>query len=134
MVNFESDYLCGAHPKLMAHLQETNLEPGAGYGDDVWSRAAARKILAACGCEEGDVYFLSGGTQVNAVAISAMLKPWQGVVTAQTGHIHVHEAGALEAMGWKLLTLPEERGKLRAADVEALTKTVLADENRERRP
>ena len=131
MVNFESDYLCGAHPKLMARLAETNLEPAAGYGDDVWSKSAARKILSLCGCEDGAVFFLSGGTQVNAVAISAMLRPWEGVVTAKSGHIHVHEAGALEAMGWKLLELPETKGKLRAADVEALTRAVLADENRE---
>ncbi|MBQ2154583.1 MAG: aminotransferase class I/II-fold pyridoxal phosphate-dependent enzyme [Oscillospiraceae bacterium] len=131
MVNFESDYICGAHPKLIARLQETNLEPATGYGDDRWSRDAARKILDACGCPEGAVYFLSGGTQVNAVAISAMLKSWEGVVTARTGHIHVHEAGALEAMGWKLLTLPETLGKISAADVQELTETVLADENRE---
>ena len=131
MVNFESDYICGAHPKLIARLQETNLEPATGYGDDCWSKAAERKILEQCGCPDGAVYFLSGGTQVNAVAISALLKPWQGVVTAKTGHIHVHEAGALEAMGWKLLELPETDGKLRAADVAALTETVLADENRE---
>lgn len=131
MVNFESDYIAGAHPKLMQRLLETNLEPGAGYGDDRWSRSAERKILDACGCPDGSVFFLSGGTQVNVVAISALLRPWEGVVTAETGHIHVHEAGGLEAIGCKLLLLPERDGKLIAAAVRELTETVLADENRE---
>jgi threonine aldolase len=131
MVNFESDYIAGAHPKLMQRLLETNLEPGAGYGDDRWSRSAERKILDACGCPDGSVFFLSGGTQVNVVAISALLRPWEGVVTAETGHIHVHEAGGLEAIGCKLLLLPERDGKLTAAAVHELTETVLADENRE---
>lgn len=131
MVNFESDYIAGAHPKLMQRLLETNLEPGAGYGDDRWSRSAERKILDACGCPDGSVFFLSGGTQVNVVAISALLRPWEGVVTAETGHIHVHEAGGLEAIGCKLLLLPERDGKLTASAVRELTETVLADENRE---
>ena len=131
MVNFESDYICGAHPKLMERLLETNLEPQTGYGDDDYSVSARKKILAACGCEGGDVFFLSGGTQANVVAISALLRPWEGVVTAQTGHIHVHEAGGLEAVGAKLLTLPEEHGKLHAEDVRRLAASVLADENRE---
>ncbi len=131
MVNFESDYIAGAHPKLMQRLLETNLEPGAGYGDDRWSRSAERKILDACGCPDGSVFFLSGGTQVNVVAISALLRPWEGVVTAETGHIHVHEAGGLEAIGCKLLLLPERDGKLTAAAVRELTEAVLVDENRE---
>ena len=131
MVNFESDYICGAHPRLMQRLAETNLEPQTGYGDDDYSISARRKILEACGCPGGDVFFLSGGTQANVVAISSLLKPWQGVVTAKTGHIHVHEAGGLEAVGVKLLELPETQGKIRAADVQALTEAVLADENRE---
>ncbi len=131
MVHFESDYIAGAHPKLMQCLLKTNLEPAAGYGDDQWSKSAERKILAACGCPEGSVFFLSGGTQVNVVAISALLRPWEGVVTAETGHVHVHEAGGLEAIGCKLLVLPEQDGKLTAAAVRELTETVLADENRE---
>ena len=131
MVNFESDYICGAHPTLMRRLMETNLEPQTGYGDDNYSVSARRKILEACGCPGGDVFFLSGGTQANVVAISALLKPWEGIVTAKTGHIHVHEAGGLEAVGYKLLELPEEQGKIKAADVQALTEAVLADENRE---
>lgn len=131
MVHFESDYIAGAHPKLMQRLLETNLEPGAGYGDDPWSKSAERKILDACGCPDGSVFFLSGGTQVNVVAISALLRPWEGVVTAQTGHVHVHEAGGLEAVGCKLLVLPEQDGRLNAAAVRELTESVLADENRE---
>lgn len=131
MVNFESDYICGAHPKVMERLLETNLVPQTGYGDDEYSASARMKILAACGCPAGEVFFLSGGTQANAVVISSLLRPWQGVVTAKTGHIHVHEAGALEALGWKLLELPEQYGKIRAEDVRALAEAVLADENRE---
>ena len=131
MVNFESDYICGAHPKLMQRLMETNLEPQTGYGDDDYSVSARKKILAACECPGGDVFFLSGGTQANVVAISALLRPWEGVVTAQTGHIHVHEAGGLETVGVKLLTLPETQGKICAGDVQELAESVLADENRE---
>ena len=131
MINFESDYICGAHPKLLERLCETNFEPQTGYGDDDYSVSARRKILAACGCPKGEVYFLSGGTQANVVAISALLRPWEGVVTARTGHITVHEAGGLEAVGCKLLELPEEQGKIRAEDVRRLAAAVLADENRE---
>ena len=131
MVNFESDYICGAHPRVLERLCETNLVPQTGYGDDEYSLSAKRKILEACGCPAGDVFFLAGGTQANVVAISALLKPWEGVVTARTGHIHVHEAGGLEAVGCKLLELPEEHGKIRAEDVRVLTEAVLADENRE---
>lgn len=131
MINFESDYICGAHPKVMQRLLETNLEPQTGYGEDDYSISARKKIRTACGCPGGDVFFLSGGTQANVVAISSLLRPWQGVVTAKTGHIHVHEAGGLEAVGCKLLELPEQYGKIRAEDVRALTEAVLADENRE---
>ncbi len=102
---FSCDYLKGAHPRVLRRLAETNLEKTAGYGLDSYSEAAKRKIRAACGCEKAAVEFLVGGTQTNAVMIDAFLRPWQGVLAAETGHISTHEAGAVEASGHKVLTL-----------------------------
>ncbi len=129
MITFENDYSCGAHPRVLQRLSETNLIPQPGYGFDCFSAAAREKILAACGCPGGAVYFLTGGTQTNAVVLASLLKPWEGVVAAQTGHIHVHEAGAPEALGAKILALPEHQGKIDPAELRALTGTLLADEN-----
>ncbi len=115
MVSFESDYTKGAHPKILQRLAESNLEPMPGYGMDFYCQRATEKIRAACGCPEADVYYLAGGTQANAVVISSMLRGYEGVVSAQTGHINVHEAGAIEATGRKVLALPEPNPGLDAA-------------------
>ena len=131
MVSFESDYICGAHPALLERLAQTNLEPTPGYGEDRFTDSARRKILAACGCEGGDVRFLSGGTQTNAIVAAALLRPWEGVVAASSGHIHAHEAGAIEAMGCKVLPLPGHEGKLDPGELRALLEEFYADENRE---
>ena len=95
MVSFESDYIAGAHPQIMKRLAETNLECLSGYGTDKYCGSARAKIRAACRCENADVEFLVGGTQANAVIISTMLRDCEGVIAAKTGHVGVHEAGAI---------------------------------------
>ena len=84
MLSFESDYTTGAHPQILRRLMETNLEPQSGYGSDVYCESARKKIRAACQCPDADVWFLVGGTQTNAVVISALLQSWQGVVAVET--------------------------------------------------
>ena len=117
---FASDYMEGAHPRLMARLNETNLEKSAGYGLDPYSESARNRIREACACPEADVRFLVGGTQINATVIDALLRPGQAAVAADTGHINTHEAGAIEASGHKVEALPHTNGKITAAQVEAL--------------
>lgn len=115
--SFACDYMEGAHPAIMKKLMETNEVQTAGYGLDPFSESARQKIREACGCPEGDVYFLVGGTQTNAAVIGALLKPYQGVLAADTGHIGVHEAGAIEAGGHKVLTLRHTLGKISPGQV-----------------
>ena len=129
MLTFENDYSCGAHPAVLEALLKSNLDPQPGYGEDAYSESAREKIRAACGCPGAEIHFLSGGTQTNAVVLAALLRPWEGVVTARSGHINAHEAGAPEALGCKLLDLPEHRGKLDPAELRALVSGLLADEN-----
>ena len=117
---FASDYMEGAHPRLMARLNETNLERSAGYGLDPYCESARDRIRAACRCPEADVRFLVGGTQTNATVIDALLRPGQAALAADTGHINTHEAGAIEASGHKIAALPHTNGKITAAQVEAL--------------
>ena len=128
---FASDYMEGAHPLILQRLAETNLEKTSGYGTDGYSASAREKIRAACGTPEADVFFLAGGTQANAVMIDALLRPWQGVMAAQSGHISVHEAGAIEAGGHKVFTLPHREGKLSAEAVRACLEAWQQDANRE---
>ena len=128
MISFESDYITGAHPKVLQRLMETNLEPQSGYGSDSYCASAAEKIKVACECPEADVQFLVGGTQTNAIVISSMLQEYEGVISATTGHIHAHEAGAVEYGGRKILPLPHKDGKLDAATVKAYIQTILGDE------
>lgn len=130
MLHFDCDYLEGAHPEVMRRLAETNLEQTPGYGADAHTAQARRLILQACGLTEdaSEVYFLVGGTQTNATVIDGLLRRHQGVVAADTAHINVHEAGAIEAAGHKVLTLPAHEGKLRAADVEQYVTRFYADE------
>lgn len=127
MISFENDYSTGAHPRILETLAATNLEPAPGYGSDRFCESAAARIRAACDDETADVFFLTGGTQTNTVVVSALLAGHEGVIAADTGHIAVHEAGAIEATGHKVLTVPECDGKLRAADVEAYLETFYAD-------
>ena len=106
MLLFTCDYLEGAHEKILQRLTETNLEKMPGYENDPYCTSAAEKIRAACECPEGSVFFIVGGTQTNAVVISTMLQSCEGVLAADTGHVNVHEAGAIEYTGHKVLSLP----------------------------
>ena len=117
MIYFNSDYLEGAHPALMAKLNETNMVQTVGYGEDEYCAAAREKIKAACKAPEADVHFLVGGTQTNTTVIAAILRPWQGVLSAVSGHINCHEAGAIESTGHKVITLPTDNGKITAQQV-----------------
>ena len=131
MISFASDYIAGAHPAVLQKLVETNLESLSGYGTDSYCSSAIQKIKAACQCPDAEVYFLVGGTQTNQLIISTMLQPYEGVLSAKTGHVNVHEAGAIEYTGHKVLELPCSDGKITAADVEAYLSVFYADENHE---
>ncbi len=129
MIRFESDYLEGALPEIMSRLIETNYEQTAGYGADPYCRAAREKIRLECNAFDADVHFLVGGTQANLTVISAALRPHQGVMAAGTAHIEVHETGAIEACGHKVITLPTAAGKINAADVRDCVLRHRADES-----
>ncbi len=131
MISFENDYNTGAHPRILARLMETNLEPLTGYGADHYCESAKNKIREACGCPDADVEFLVGGTQTNAAVISTMLKDYEGVIAAATGHVNVHEAGAIEYTGHKVLALPHRDGKLSAETLCSYIAGFYADETYE---
>lgn len=131
MLYFSSDYMEGCHPNILRRLSEINMDKNPGYGTDAICESAKNEIRAACGKPDAEVYFLVGGTQTNAVVIKSMLRSYEGVVAAATGHVAVHEAGAIEAGGHKVLTLPEHNGKLDAAEVEEYIATFYKDANHE---
>ena len=112
MLSFECDYNNGAHPKVLQHLVDTNSLTSLTYGFDEWSESARRKIREACQSPDADIYFLSGGTQANATVIDSCLATCEGVISADSGHINVHEAGAVEASGHRVIALPSTNGKL----------------------
>lgn len=114
---FTCDYMEGAHPDIIKRLVETNMTQSVGYGLDDFSESARNKIRTACNTPEADVFFLVGGTQTNATIIGAILRPYQGVISAETGHISVHEAGAIEYGGHKVLVLPHHNGKINADEI-----------------
>ena len=128
---FASDYMEGAHPKILERLAETNMISTIGYGDDIYSEHARELIRKACGANDADVFFLIGGTQTNAVVIDSVLKQYQGVMAPETGHVSTHEAGAIEFTGHKVITLPQKDGKLSASDIKAYIENYNSDENRE---
>ena len=134
MLYYLSDYTEGAHPRILERLAETNLVSQPGYGEDCFCAAAREKIRAACETPRADVYFLVGGTQSNAVTIASLLQRWEGVIAAATGHIGVHEAGAIEFTGHKVIALPGEDGKLRAQTVEDYCRGFYADETHDHMP
>jgi len=129
MISLENDYTTGAHPMILRRLSETNLEALPGYGSDKYCESAREKIKAACACPEAEVYFLTGGTQTNAVVAAAMLRHFEGVIAADTGHISTHEAGAIEYAGHKVLTLPGHAGKLSPAVLEYYLQDFFQDPN-----
>lgn len=131
MLSFENDYIAGAHPEILKRLAETNLESLSGYGTDPYCASAREKIRAACQAKEADVYFLVGGTQTNSVVISSMLRSYDGVLCADTGHINTHEAGAIEYTGHKVLPLPQKQGKISPNDLERYLSDFYGDENHE---
>ena len=125
--SFESDYNNGAHPEVLRHLVETNKEQSASYGFDMWSESARDKIRKACECPEADIFFLAGGTQANATVIDALLRPYQAVIAVATAHINVHESGAVEASGHKVIALPSHDGRMTADDLRAYLERFYAD-------
>ena len=131
MIRMECDYSEGAHPWILQRLLDTNLEQSPGYGTDGYCERARELIRAACHAPQAAVEFLVGGTQANATVIAALLRPYQGAVCADTGHIHVHETGAVEAAGHKILPLPSLDGKLLPQDLEQLCAAHFADPSRE---
>ena len=131
MISFESDYTTGAYPKLLQRLTETNMEVLSGYGNDVYCESARKKIQKECACPEADVFFLAGGTQTNAVVISSMLREYEGVIAAKTGHVSLHEAGAIEITGHKVLELSQVDGKLEASVIKQFLEQFYKDENHE---
>ena len=128
---FASDYMEGAHPAILKRLVDTNMEHSVGYGLDEYSESARQKIREACDAPEAEVSFLIGGTQTNATVIDALLRSYQGVIAAQTGHIAVHEAGAIEFGGHKVLPLEEHDGKITAEQVAACLDAYWQDDNHE---
>ena len=131
MIYFNSDYLEGAHPAIMTRLMETNMVQTVGYGEDEYCEAAREKIKSACQAPEADVHFLVGGTQTNTTVIAAILRPWQGVLSAVSGHINCHEAGAIESTGHKVITLPTNNGKITAQQVRDYVEWHKNDESTE---
>ena len=119
MVLFHNDYSEGCHDKILEALIRTNSEQTPGYGEDIHCLQAAEKIRACCGREDVAVHFMVGGTQTNLTVIAAALRPHQGVLAADSGHINVHETGAIEATGHKVLWLPSKDGKICGAQIQA---------------
>ena len=118
MIRFECDYAEGVHPQLLERLVQTNFEQTKGYGEDGYCEEARRLVRLLCGNDSVDVHFLVGGTQTNMTVIASILRPHQGVLSATTGHINVHETGAIESTGHKVLALPTDNGKLTASQIE----------------
>lgn len=131
MISFECDYNNGAHPDVLQHLLETNKKQSLTYGDDCWSNHAKEEIKEACAAPHADIFFLVGGTQANATAIDSMLESYQGVITTECGHINVHEAGAIEAAGHKVIALPQHNGLLDAKELDDYLHSFYADESYE---
>lgn len=131
MIHFDTDYMEGCHPKVMERLIATNLEHTVGYGNDEYTAAAKAAIREACGAPDALVQFLVGGTQTNATVIDGLLRRHEGVLAAETAHINVHESGAIEHSGHKVLTLPAHDGKVCPAEVEEYISQFYADETYE---
>ncbi len=127
MISFESDYNNGCHEAILNRLSATNNERATGYGLDDFCNAARDKVRQACGAPDADVFFLVGGTQTNATVIDAMLSGYQGVLSVETGHINVHESGAIEFGGHKVLALPSHDGKMDADELRRWLEAFYAD-------
>ena len=131
MLSFESDYIEGAHPKILEALVKTNMESLSGYGADEYTKIAKEKIAAACALPDAQIAFLTGGTQTNQIVIDTMLHQYEGVIAAQSGHVSVHEAGAIEFTGRKVLILPSHNGKILASELDSFISDFYNDGNHE---
>lgn len=118
MLYFENDYGEGAHEAVLQRLMETNMEKLSGYGSDHYCEEAREKIRRACGCPQADIFFLVGGTQTNATVIASLLKRYEGVISADTGHVNTHESGAIEFTGHKVLGIAQRDGKISAESLK----------------
>ena len=128
MLHFRNDYGNGAHPKVMEALCKTNLELTVGYGLDPYCRKAADQIRQLCACPQAEVHFIPGGTQANKTAIGAFLRPWEAVIAPDSGHIQVHESGAIEHNGHRIFLVPAQNGKITAQQVRKLCLSYCQDE------
>lgn len=131
MIHFDTDYMAGAHPRIMRRLMDTNMEETVGYGGDEYTARAVALIREACGCPDALVQLLVGGTQTNATVIDGLLHRHEGVLAAESAHINVHESGAIEHSGHKVLVLSASAGKLRAEDVDKYITDFYRDETYE---
>ena len=131
MYHFQCDYSEGAHPRILERLLETNMEQTVGYGEDKYCLDAAIEKGRAIGRHDVDIHFLTGGTQANMTVISSILRPYQGVICATTGHINVHETGAIEHSGHKVIAVESEDGLLSAENVEEVVKAHYAEDGPE---
>jgi threonine aldolase len=127
MISFNCDYSEGAHPLILERLAATNFDQEPGYGFDSHSEHARELIRQATACPEADVTLLVGGTQTNATVIDALLEHCQAVIAVDTGHIAVHEAGAIEHSGHKVITIPHHDGKMLADDLNDYLTRFYAD-------
>ncbi|MCI7036581.1 MAG: aminotransferase class I/II-fold pyridoxal phosphate-dependent enzyme [Spirochaetia bacterium] len=131
MIYFESDYTEGAHPKILERLNETNMIQASGYGHDEFCEIAKNKIRKTINCPNAQIQFITGGTQTNQIVIDTMLKPFEGVVSAQTGHVNSHEAGAIEYTGHKVIPIPQHEGKIDGTELNDYLETFFSDGNNE---
>ena len=131
MLTFECDYNEGAHPKVLDALIASNMIQLPGYGEDSFTESARNKIRKICNTPDADVYFLTGGTQTNQFVIDTTLKSYEGVVSAVTGHVGCHEAGAIEYTGHKVLTVPGHQGKMHADELKNFCEIFYGDESHE---
>lgn len=131
MIYFESDYTEGAHPKILERLIETNMIQASGYGHDEFCESAKNKIRKTINCPNAQIQFITGGTQTNQIVIDTMLKPFEGVISAQSGHVNSHEAGAIEYTGHKVIPIPQHEGKIDGTELNDYLETFFSDGNNE---
>ncbi len=131
MIRFDCDYSEGAHPKILKSLVESNYEQTPGYSNDNYTKSAINKIKSKLKNDDVDVHILVGGTQTNMTVITSALKSYQGVISANTGHINVHETGAIEAFGHKIITVENEYGKINSKQIEEIASNHFQDNGRE---
>ena len=131
MISFECDYNNGACQQVIDHLVKYNNSKPAPYGFDEFSQRAKNRIREACGLPDAQIFFLTGGTQTNATTIDSLLYQYEGVICVASGHINVHEAGAVEFTEHKIITIPDTDGKMAAATLDKYLDDYMHDGNRD---